>query len=169
MDKPALKDLDHVIPRSDICSVSSSYMTSSIHSYLRFAIAIHRSSIHQSIDKGAPRANSAPPLPTSEVRTPCTGAIVPDGESLPEHTAAGAPGGKGLDGPAAGGAVIKAGLAAAGGRTQLRVYDDRFDSTPGTDHRRNEFHTLRDAMHQKRAVGMRWGVRRECYSRPTEI
>lgn len=128
-----------------------------------FPTANHRRSVDHSINKEAPRANSAPPPPTSEVGTPCAGATVPDGESLPEQTATGAPGGKVLEDPAAaGGTPIKAGLAAVEGQTQLRVYDDGLDSMPGTDNRRNEFHTLQDEMHQKRAVGMRWGVCREC-------
>lgn len=75
-----------------------------------------------------------------------------------------------LDGPVAGGrAPIKAGLAAVGGQTQLRVYDDGSDSTPRDDRRRNEFHTLQDEMHQKRAVGMRWGVRRETVRRARRV
>ena len=130
--------------------------------YMFVEIVNHRSSVNQPIGKDAPRANSAPPPSASEERIPCAGGLVPDGESLPEHTATGVTGGKGLDGPAAGGGVpINMGLAAAGGQTQLRVCDYGSDSTRSEDHRRNEFHTLQDEMHQKRAVGMRWGVRRE--------
>lgn len=110
--------------------------------------ADHRSTINQAIDA---RAVSAPPPLVSDVRIPCAGGVAPEGESLPEHASAGAQG-----------EPPKKANYSVGTQAQSRnKYDGGNDSTANTDIRRNEFHTLQDEMHQKRAVGMRWGVNLE--------